>query len=111
MEIFGVSFIMEDKTMKKAILAAIIAVAITTQVSAAIYPHMGEVTAVLPKANGYEITFTDGVGRRWSWIDDSGDWFTGDFVATIMDDNGTPRNCYDDRVVDARYVGYADLFI
>lgn len=98
--------------MKKTILAGLLALTITVQVSATIYPHMGEVVEVLPKADGeYEITFEDGAGRSWSWIDDSGDWFTGDFVATIMDDNGTPRNCYDDRVVDARYVGYADLFI
>ena len=97
--------------MKKAILVGLLALTITTPVSAAVYPHMGEVVEVLTKANGeYEITFEDGVGRYYSWIDDSGDWFTGDFVATIMDDNGTPRNCYDDLVVDARYVGYVGMF-
>lgn len=97
--------------MKKAILATLLAVAITVPVNAAIYPHMGEVVEVLPKANGeYEITFEDGVGRSWSWIDDDGDWFIGDFVAVIMDDNGTPT-VYDDSVLDARYVGYVDLFI
>lgn len=98
--------------MKKAILVTLIAVAISTPVSATIYPHMGEVVEVLPKANGeYEITFADGVCRSWSWIDDSGDWFPGDFVATIMDDNGTLETVYDDRVVDARYVGYVNMFI
>lgn len=98
--------------MKKAILATALAVAITSPVNAAVYPHMGEVTAVVPKANGeYEVTFTDGVGRSWSWIDDSWDWFTGDFVAVIMDDNGTPETVYDDLVLNARYVGYLDLFI
>ena len=97
--------------MKKAILVGLLALTITTPASAAVYPHMGEVISIHPKANGYEITFEDVAGRSWSWIDDDGDWFTGDFVATIMDDNGTTRNCYDDRVVDARYVGYADLFI
>lgn len=96
--------------MKKAIIATILTVALTTPVHGAVYPHMGEVTEVYHKANGYEITFADGVGRQWSWIDDSGDWFTGDFVAVIMDDNGTPHNCYDDRVVDAKYVGYAEMF-
>ena len=97
--------------MKKAILATLIAVAITAPVHGAIYPYMGKVTAVRPKADGkYKVIFKDGVGRHYSWIDDDGDWFTGDFVATIMDDNGTPRNCYDDRVVDARYVGYAEMF-
>lgn len=97
--------------MKKVILATFLAIAITTPASAAVYPHMGEVTSVIHKANGeYEITFADGVGRQWSWLDDSGDWFKGDFVAVIMDNNGTPRNCYDDRVVDAKYVGYAEMF-
>lgn len=98
--------------MKKAILAGLLALTFTVPVNATIYPHMGEVTAILPKANGeYKITFEDGAGRSWSWIDDSGDWFNGDFVAVIMDDNGTPHNCYDDLVVDARYVGYLGLFI
>ncbi len=97
--------------MKKAILVGLLALTITTPVNAAVYPHMGEVVEVLPKANGeYEITFEDGAGRPYSWIDDSGDWLPGDFVATIMDDNGTPRNCYDDLVVDARYVGYLEMF-
>ena len=96
--------------MKKAILATLIALAITAHINAAVYPHMGEVTAVIPKANGYEVTFTDGAGRSYSWIDDDGDWFTGDFVAVIMDDNETPETVYDDLVVDARYVGYVGMF-
>ena len=95
--------------MKKAILAGLLALTITVPVNATIYPHMGEVTEVCHKANGYEVTFTDGVGRSYSWIDDDGDWFTGDFVAVIMDDNGTPT-VYDDSVLDARYVGYAEMF-
>lgn len=97
--------------MKKAILAGLLVLTITAPVHGAVYPNMGEVTAVIPKANGeYEVTFADGVGRQFSWLDDSGDWFTGDFVAVIMDDNGTPETVYDDRVLDARYVGYLDLF-
>lgn len=97
--------------MKKAILAGLLALTIVAPVHGAIYPNMGEVTAVLPKANGkYKVVFKDGAGRPYSWIDNSGDWFTGDFVAVIMDDNGTPT-VYDDSVLDARYVGYVDLFI
>lgn len=97
--------------MKKAILVGLLALTITVPVHGAVYPHMGKVTAIIPKANGYEVTFTDGVGRFYSWLDDSGDWFTGDFVAVIMDDNGTPETVYDDIVLNTRYVGYADLFI
>ena len=97
--------------MKKAILAGLLALTITVPVNAAVYPHMGEVVEVIPKANGeYEVTFTDGAGRSYSWFDDSGDWFTGDFVAVIMDDNET-LTVYDDSVLNARYVGYAGLFI
>lgn len=97
--------------MKKTILVTIIAVTLTSPVSATIYPHMGEVVEVTPKVNGeYEVTFEDGVGRSYSWIDNSGDWFIGDFVAVIMDDNETPETVYDDIVLDARYVGYAEMF-
>lgn len=96
--------------MKKAILATLLALTITAPVHAAVYPHMGEVTEVCHRANGYEVTFTDGVGRQFSWLDDSGDWFNGDFVAVIMDDNGTPETVYDDLVLNARYVGYVGMF-
>lgn len=97
--------------MKKAILAGLLAFALTVPVSATIYPHMGEVVEVTPKVNGeYEVTFEDGVGRSYSWIDNSGDWFIGDFVAVIMDDNETPETVYDDIVLDARYVGYLEMF-
>lgn len=74
------------------------------------YPHMGVVTRIKKTKNDYfKVTFRDAEGRKWSWIDDDPSWCRGDFVATIMYDNGT-RTVYDDQVVDARYVGCKKMF-
>lgn len=74
------------------------------------YPHMGVVTRIKKTKNDYfRVTFRDAEGRKWSWIDDDPSWCRGDFVATIMYDNGT-RTVYDDQVVDARYVGCKKMF-
>ena len=75
-----------------------------------IYPSMGVVTKVKERKDGYyRVTLREGNGNRFSWIDDDPSWCKGDFVATIMFDNGTKR-VYDDKVIDARYVGYKELF-
>ena len=75
------------------------------------YPHMGAVTRIKKIKNDYfRVTFRDAEGRKWSWIDNDPTWSKGDFVATIMYDNGTRRNVYDDKVVDARYVGCKKMF-
>lgn len=72
---------------------------------------MGVVSRIKKTKNNYfKVTFRDAEGRKWSWIDDDPSWCRGDFVATIMYDNRTRRNVYDDQVVDARYVGYKGLF-
>lgn len=74
------------------------------------YPHMGVVTRIKKvKSNHFKVTFRDAEGRKWSWIDDDPTWCRGDFVATIMYDNGT-KTVYDDQVVDARYVGCKKMF-
>lgn len=75
------------------------------------YPHMGKVTKVVPtkKRGIYKITARDANKHLWSWYDDAPDWFRGDFVAFIMDDNGT-KKIYDDIIVDARYVGVKRFF-
>lgn len=75
------------------------------------YPHMGVVTKVnrVKRKRYYKVRFRDGEGRAWEWIDDDPSWNKGDFVAVIMYDNGT-KSVYDDQIVDARYVGYKQLF-
>lgn len=74
------------------------------------YPHMGVVIKVKKAKHDYfRVTFRDAEGRKWSWIDDDPSWYRGDFVATIMYDNGT-KTVYDDQVVDARYVGCKKMF-
>lgn len=76
-----------------------------------IYPSMGVVTKVKERKDGYfRVTFRTGNGNRFTWIDDDPSWCKDDFVAVIMYDNGTRRSVYDDKVVDARYVGYKGLF-
>lgn len=101
--------------MKKLVLAIMMATALAvipvsaTEISPGFYPHMGKVTEVIKNGNGYRITFSDGVGRTWSWIDSNGDWLVDDYVAVIMWDKGTP-NVYDDEIISARYVGYAELY-
>lgn len=105
--------------MKKKIVSALIAMILCATPCSArvinipkgIYPSMGVVTHVKERKDGYfRVTFRDGAGRKYSWIDDDPSWYKGDFVATIMYDNGTRRSVYDDKVVDARYVGYKGLF-
>ena len=101
--------------MKKKVLAIMMATALmtgsvgATEIPTGFYPHMGKVTEVTCNGNDYTITFSDGVGRTWSWIDSDGDWLVNDYVAVIMWDKGTP-NVYDDEVISAKYVGYAELF-
>ncbi len=102
--------------MKKKVLAIMMATALmvvpvgATEISNGFYPHMGKVTEVIKNGNNYAITFSDGVGRTWSWIDLNGDWLVDDYVAVIMWDKGTPKYVYDDEVISAKYVGYAELF-
>lgn len=58
-----------------------------------------------------EVTGSDVCGRTYSWYDDADDLFIGDLMALIMiDEYETPDNVYDDLVIDARYVGTADMF-
>ena len=75
------------------------------------YPHMAKVTKVVStkKRGIYKVTAKDANGYIWRWYDDAPDWYRGDFVAFIMNDNGTKR-IYDDKVVDARYVGVKKFF-
>ena len=76
------------------------------------YPTMAMVTEITPKRNDiYKISAVDAAGREWSWLDDSGDWYKGDFAALMMFDNRTKRNVYDDIVIDARYAGCVKFFM
>lgn len=38
------------------------------------------------------------------------DLYMGDIIAVTMDDNGTPETVLDDKIIDSKYAGYADLF-
>lgn len=65
------------------------------------YPKAGIVTAIDRDAD--TVTFTDGAGLDWSFYGVE-DYMVGDYVAAIMDDNGT-ENVLDDEIVTVRYAG------
>lgn len=46
-------------------------------------------------------------GIEWAFTDNTEDWFVGDFVSAIMNDNGT-KNIYDDYFVSVKYSGWLD---
>lgn len=52
------------------------------------------------------ITLIDGVGFLWKVNEYPEDYNVGDYVAVIMDDNGTPESIYDDIILDMRATGF-----
>lgn len=40
------------------------------------------------------------------WIMDPEDWEVGDYVSVLFDDNDTPADIRDDKIVSARFSGY-----
>ena len=52
------------------------------------------------------ITLIDGVGFLWKVNEYPEDYNVGDYVAVIMDDNGTPESIYDDIIIDMRASGF-----
>ena len=57
-----------------------------------------------------EIIMIDANGNEWVMYEYPEDYMVGDFVAVIMDDNGTPNSIYDDIILDMRYSGYSDEY-
>ena len=53
------------------------------------------------------VTVADMMQRTWRFIGCE-DWMEGDIASLLMSDNGTPENCYDDVIIDARYDGWID---
>lgn len=63
------------------------------------------------EVNGNEITAIDANGNEWVFTDDTEEqWSIDDYVAMILDDNGTPDYVYDDIIVQTRYTGFAELW-
>lgn len=111
----------KEKKMKKAIVVSLLTVSLLFPVKGnakvitkprGFYPTMAMVTDIKAKRNGiYKISAVDAAGREWQWLDDSGDWYEGDFAALMMYDSHTKRNVYDDIVIDARYCGCVRFFM
>lgn len=52
------------------------------------------------------ITLLDGVNHLWKVNEYPEDYWVGDYVAVIMDDNGTPNYIWDDVIIDMRATGF-----
>ena len=54
------------------------------------------------------ITLIDGNGNNWVDERYPEDYYVGDYVAVLLDDNGTPNYIYDDIILDLRATGFCD---
>ena len=71
------------------------------------YPTMVKITKINPQYD--TMVGIDASGEMWQ-LEGIKDYDVNDYVALIMNDNGTPHYIYDDEIVDMRYCGYAELF-
>ena len=44
-------------------------------------------------------TFTDNDGHTWEWDSETKSFQIGNFYKLVMDDNHTPNNIYDDKII------------
>lgn len=58
--------------------------------------------------DGGEIILEDSIGHEWIYEEYPEDYYPGDYVSLIMDDNGTPNYIYDDVIINMRCSGYYD---
>lgn len=90
--------------MKKTTFAALAALAAiattTTPAHADLYPATMEIVNI----SGDVVTMETSTGHIFE-MTGAEDYLTGDLVALIMDDAGTPQ-IFDDSIVSARYAGY-----
>lgn len=75
--------------------------------SAQTYPTAGVVVALDEAADLVTFSTASGLLYEFYGIEDLE---VGDIVAATMDDNGTPDNVLDDKVIDTKYAGWADRF-
>lgn len=58
------------------------------------------------KDDSGKIILVDSNGLEWIYEEYPEDYFPGDYVSLIMDDNGTPNYIYDDTILDMRATGF-----
>ena len=73
-----------------------------------LYPTTMIITSI---EQNNRITACTASGLTYQFIDDSEDWFVGDLVGMIMNDNNTPESILDDIIISTRYVGTPEQFI
>lgn len=56
--------------------------------------------------DGGTIELTDGNGNLWAVEQYPEDYYVGDYVAVLFDDNGTPNSIYDDIILEIRATGF-----
>lgn len=71
------------------------------------YPTAGVVVALDETIDLVTFSTASGILYEFYGIEDLE---VGDIVAATMDDNGTPDNVLDDKVIDTKYAGWADRF-
>lgn len=69
------------------------------------YPRFGNVIDI--EYDTFCISIDDGMGNLWDYFADD-EFFYGDLVCMVMDDNGTPDYLYDDCVTDCIKVTYEE---
>ena len=94
--------------MKKIIAMIITLVTMTTLATLVVnakneteYPK----TFVVTRVTENTVFCVDFNGLEWAFNTDTEDWFVGDFVSAIMNNNGT-ENIYDDYFVCVKYAGW-----
>lgn len=68
-----------------------------------IYPATAEVVELDRAADLVTVETASGIAYGFYGCED---YFPGDLVSMIMDDNGTPETILDDKIIDCRYSGY-----
>lgn len=88
--------------MKKILTISLIIAALLTGMRHKHYAVIGTITALDHTRD--IVTFTDNYGHMWDMYG-CDDYDTGDQIAVVMSDHGTPDNRYDDVIISARYIG------
>lgn len=52
------------------------------------------------------IELVDSNGEGWNYEQYPEDYYPGDYVSALMDDNGTPNYIYDDIIIELRATGF-----
>lgn len=81
--------------------------AYTAQHYSNLYPDTGLVISTEWYGDHGLLQFQTQNGHIFELIEEDGDWYTGDLISVIFNDNGTPE-VYDDIIVNYKYSGWID---